>query len=1360
ERASAPPPDEEAVRAATRDRQAADEAQAAAQGRVDEAQGNLDAARELAAQAREMREEAAREAARDIDEASDAGIQNRSWWQNLVRWFTDAWDTIVAICKVIVAVLGIIVLIIGGPLAWVVLAAAVVVLADTLIKYARGEGSLLDVAFAALDCIPGMRGLTSLGGLVRGVRGLATTGLRGIAVGVRGLGESIRRMSRSVRGLSLCGDPVDMATGELVMSATDVELPGVHPLLLERHHRTGVRTGLLFGPSWAGTLDQRLVLDEREARLHTADGMVLRYPVPPPHCAVLPVEGPHWPLLWDGESGGEMTVRQRGTGLTLHFRPVPGRPAATLPLTAISDRNGNAFTLTYDPAGLPAEITHHGGYRVGVTCADGRVTRLTLLSDPDEPTLVAYGYDRAGNLAEIVNSSGLPLRIDHDGRHRVTGWEDRNGTWYRYTYDDADRCVATRGEGGVLDYTFRYDTGARVTTAVDSLGHTRQFAFNDCYQLVAETDPLGHTVRQDWDRRDKLLARTDELGHTTRLTWDAAGNLTAVERPDGATTRARYDEHDLPVEVTGFDGAVRRAEWDAAGNCLSVTEPTGAVTRFTRTPGGALATLTDATGAVQHFTSNAAGQPVRSRDPLGRVTDIDYDAFGRVRQVTDPLGAVTRHTWTVEGRPASVTHPDGATERWAHDAEGNCLSHTDALGRTTHYEYGPFDQLTARTTPDGARHTFDHDTEQRLVRVTNPLGLTWSYTYDPLGSPLSETDFDGHTVRYTYDAAGQLLSRANALGQTVGYAYDVAGRLVTTTSDGVVTAYTNDADGRILTATGPDVALAFAYDAAGRITGETLDGRTLRTVHDVLGRPVARTTPTGATATYAYDAAGQRTTVRVAGRVLTSAYDAAGRETRRGLGAAGVVLHHAWDAADRLTEQTVTAASPVLRRAYRYRADDTVAAVDDARTGGRAFDTDAAGRVTAVRADDWTETYAWDAAGNQSRAAWPGSGPEPEARGDRSYEGTRLTHAGGVAYEYDAAGRVVVRRKVRLSRKPDVWRYTWDAEDRLTSVTTPDGTLWRYLYDALGRRVAKRRTTPDGSVAEETRFTWADVDLVEQTTLVAGEAKAVTLTWERDGARPVAQTERRHLADAPQDVIDEHFYAVVTDLIGTPTELLDENGEVVWRADATLWGLTAPSPGATARTPLCFPGQYADEETQLHYNFLRHYDPLTARYVTPDPLGLDAGPNHRAYVPDPLSWFDYLGLLTCAQNAAILRRNLAAENRIVGPGQAAAHIVPSGFNRGGAPAMRRLLSRYNIDINDAANGIPLGHPTPHNFTHTNRFLSRLDLRLRHIERRGRLTGRGARGIRADIRRELRSVGRQVENELRTGRPGANAYWTA
>ncbi|MGW1559473.1 DUF6531 domain-containing protein [Streptomyces sp. NPDC002144] len=1361
-KSAADKPDESKVRAATRDAQAAKSAHTKARSDVTDAQDALSAAKKMAEDARRMREDAAREAKQRIDDASDAGIRNRSWWEDVGDWFEDNWDTIVTVCKVVVTVVGIIAMIIGGPiLGAIVLVAALVVLADTLYKYSKGQASLWDVGFAALDCIPGGKGITSLGKLAKGMRAFGKTGLKGMAFGVRGFGETARVLGRQMKKLITRGDPVDLATGELVMSATDVLLDGVLPLVLERHHRTSVRSGRFLGPSWTCTLDQRLLLDDTGVRFAVDDGMVLHYPVPDPEVPVLPVEGPAWPLSWDVD--GALAVHHPETGRTLRFRPLPDHTSGELPLSTISDRNGNTVTVTYRADGTPAEITHHGGYRIGVTCGNGRITELVLHSHPERPTLVRYGYDDHGNLSAVHNSSGLPLRFAYDDHRRLTRWEDRNRVWYSFEYDNAGRCVAGHGLDGFLSYTFAYDEEAHRTVAVDSLGHATHYQFNEAYQLVEETDEFGHRVTQEWDHRDRLLRRTDQLGRSLTLEWDEAGRLTAVELPDGSVSTTRYNDLGLPEEITEYDGAVLRQRWDERGNCTSLTTADGATTVFTREPTGALATLTDATGAVHRFTNNPAGQPTSATDPLGATSTYSYDPFGRCVAVVDPLGGRTLRTWSPEGLLTSITGADGSVESWTYDGEGNQLTHTDALGRTTTFAYGPFDLLTSRTTPDGVRHSFRHDTELRLIQVTGPRGLTWDYCYDAVGNLVSETDFDGRTLSYSYDPARQLISRTNAVGQKAEFAYDEVGNQIRATLDGRATTYAHDRAGRLVQAVGPDATLVYDYDRGGRITAEAIDGRVLATAYDVLGRPVNRTTPSGAVATYGYDAAGRRTALRAGDRTLAFSYDHLGRETTRSTDT-GLTLALAWDAGDRLTTQQLTSPTsprPLAHRSYTYRPDGHVTTLDDRTAGRRTFELDSAGRVLTVRAQGWTESYAYDEQGNQTRAAWPDRFSTQEGRGERVHQGNRVLRAGAVHYEYDAAGRVVLRRRTRLSRKPDIWRYTWDADDRLTSVVTPDGTVWRYVYDPLGRRVAKRRLSPDGrSVTEETRFTWDGPHLVEQTTVSTDSAEVSTLTWERDGARPLTQTQRTTLADAPQDVVDERFFAIVTDLVGTPTELVTDHGDIAWRSDATLWGLTALDGAYDTSTPLRFPGQYFDPETQLHYNFFRYYDPVAAAYISADPLGLDAGPNPRAYVPNPLSWLDYLGLLTCAENADLLAKNLAREGRAKSAGEAAAHLVPSGMKRNGAAQARALLEKYGVDINDAANGVPLGHPRPHNFTHRKMFLTRLNGHLNLTVDRMTAAGYGARAIRSALRGELRSIGQQVERELASGQPSANAVWTA
>ncbi|GCB46360.1 putative T7SS-secreted protein [Streptomyces sp. NL15-2K] len=1020
-------------------------------------------------------------------------------------------------------------------------------------------------------------------------------------------------------------DPVDLTTGKMYLPQTDVTLPGALPLVIKRRVESGYRFGRWFGPSWSSTLDQRLEIDSEGVVFVTEDGLLLAYPHPAPGLPTLPSHGPRWPL--DREDGG-YTVTDPQTRRVWHFTD---RADDLAVLEQIDDHNGNWITFEYDTEGTPLGIVSSAGYDVRVSTEAGRVTALRL-SAADQ-VLMRYGYTD-GHLTEVINSSSLPLRFTYDEAGRVTSWTDTNDRGYTYEYDDQDRCVAEGGTHGHMTLRLSYDetdpeTGLRVTTATTAEGHTRRYVVNDAYQVVAESDPLGAVTRFERDRYHRLLSHTDPLGRRTTFRYDETGNLLTLIRPDGREARAQYNELGLPVKVVNPDGTVLRQTYDDRGNRTSVTDPAGQTTRFAYNEAGHLTSVTDPLGHTTTVRCDLAGLPLDITDPLGAVTRYERDTFGRPVTITDPTGAVTRLEWTVEGRLARRTAADGTAESWTYDGEGNCTSHTDPLGGVSHFEYTHFDLLTARTGPDGVRYEFDHDMELRLTKVTNPQGLTWTYSYDAAGRLVTETDFDDRTLTYTYDMADRLASRSNALGEVMTFERDELGRVVRKDAAGQVTTYAYDMTDRLAQATGPDgTTLTLLRDRFGRVRSETVDGRKLTYTYDESGRRTGRTTPTGATTTWSYDAAGRRTGMVASGRPIDVTYDLAGRELARHVGET-VTLEHGFDSLGRLTAQSVTGAEgrTVQSRTYTYRADGNLTGIDDQLSGTRRFDLDAAGRVTAVHAANWTETYAYDAAGNQTSASWPTDHPGQEATGAREYVGTRITRAGNVRYEHDALGRITLRQKTRLSRKPDTWRYEWDAEDRLISVTTPDGTHWRYTYDPLGRRTAKLRMADDGeTVVEHVDFTWDGTTLCEQTTTAPQLPNPVTLTWDHQGLRPIAQTERITTTDAPQDEIDSRFFAIVTDLVGTPSELIDEHGEIAWHTRSTLWGTTAWAANSNTYTPLRFPGQYYDPETGLHYNYFRHYDPEAGRYLTSDPLGLTPAPNPAAYVHNPHIHSDSLGL--------------------------------------------------------------------------------------------------------------------------------------
>ncbi|MEU1131651.1 RHS repeat-associated core domain-containing protein [Streptomyces sp. NPDC005900] len=1251
-----PQPDPDKVKAATRNAASAEKAQKSAQGDVDAAKSALEAAKKMAADARKMREEAAGAAKRKIDEASDAGIRNRKWWEEIGDWVSDNWDSIVAVCKVVVAVVGIIAMIVGGPiLAAIVIIAGAIVLADTLNKYRKGQAGLMDVAFAAMDCVPGMKGITTAAKLAKGMKGLKAMG-KGLKNGLR-RGADDLATSKPVKGRCKNGDPVDMVSGEMLMEKTDVDLPGLLPLILRRTHLSTYFSGRSFGPSWASTLDERLELDHEGALFAAEDGMILSYPVPAPGSSVLPVQGPRLPLDWDGTPGAPLRITDPTTGHTRHFSPTRHAAAAdqafTMPLAAITDRNGHRIDIDRTPDGTPTAVRHSGGYHLHVdTDASHRVTALRLRdpeAGPHGTTLLRYAYDTDGNLSEIHNSSGLPYELTYDERARITSWTDRNGSWYRFAYDDEDRCVRGEGADGFLSCTVSYDTDNHITLYTDSLGHTTRYEYNERRQLVAETDPLGNTTRTEWNSRDQLLSRTDPLGHTIRYVYDDAGNPVSVTRPDGNTTTAVFNDLLQAVTITDQDGLEWSHTYDARGNRLKTVDPEGAETHFAYDEAGRPISVTDPLGRVQRAVCNPAGLTLEITDPLGLRTQVGRDAFGRIRTVTDPAGSLTRLTWTVEGFLAQREVASGEVEYWERDGEGNVLRHIDPAGHVTHHTYTHFALPTGRQDPDGTPHAFAYDTELQLTSVTNPQQRDWTYAFDAAGRLVAETDFNGRCLTYAHDASGRLASRTNGAGETVCYERDVFGRTTLARTDVSTTSYAYDAYGRLIRAVNQDADIKLAYDRQGQVVRESVNGMATSSTYDLVGRRTTRTTPSGTVSEWKYDAGDRPTSLVMAGTRVEFRHDAAGYETGRQYGDT-VSIIQSWDAIGRLADQTLSSCTEATdrvlrRRSYLYRPDGNLAEIVGTAAATRHFNLDAVGRVTELQGPDWTEHYAYDEAGNVSHSRMTGAVGEdsegtgaPSATGAGSWEvtGTLVHRSGRVHHQHDDQGRLVRRSRRLLNGRRQVWTYGWDAEDRLTSVTTPDGATWHYVYDPLGRRISKQLVGEDGTVTRCIAFIWDGSLLVEQ---AAADGTVTTWDYEPDSHRPLAQVDRT------QDDYDVRFHAIVTDLVGTPTELVTTGGDIAWQALTTLWGSdlrpmptisharnaecgqsNAPELASAVDCPLRFPGQYHDPESGLHYNYARHYDPEAARYVSADPLGLEPAPNHHAYVPNPLTWQDPLGL--------------------------------------------------------------------------------------------------------------------------------------
>jgi len=114
----------------------------------------------------------------------------------------------------------------------------------------------------------------------------------------------------------------------------------------------------------------------------------------------------------------------------------------------------------------------------------------------------------------------------------------------------------------------------------------------------------------------------------------------------------------------------------------------------------------------------------------------------------------------------------------------------------------------------------------------------------------------------------------------------------------------------------------------------------------------------------------------------------------------------------------------------------------------------------------------------------------------------------------------------------------------------------------------------------------------------------------------------------------ENAYYIHTDQLNTPRVITDEASHTVWQWDASeAFGnnMANQDPGNTKNEfqfNLRFAGQYFDQETGLHYNYFRNYDPSTGRYVESDPIGLKGGINTYGYVGgNPTGNVDSIGLI-------------------------------------------------------------------------------------------------------------------------------------
>ncbi|XXF80123.1 RHS repeat-associated core domain-containing protein [Myxococcaceae bacterium GXIMD 01537] len=1002
----------------------------------------------------------------------------------------------------------------------------------------------------------------------------------------------------SIRSCSV-GQPVSVATGNVWFDQQDAELAGLPGITFTRSYNSMLQPfsgeeDTALGPGWSHPFQRRILDFETTPNglpqilmLRGQDGVPtyfqdrdgdLRFE------GASPFTREQWIQL-ARDSYGRWTY-------TLHFRKggyeVYNHPDGRL--QSIVDSAGNTTRLTYDVYGAPVTITDGSGRKLTLNYDSNQ--RLTTLSGP-MGLLATYGYDD-GRLTSVRYPDGSGYTFTYDAGNRLTTAADLSGrTLESHTYDAQGRALTSEIADGQERLTLSYQPGKTVVT--DALGNATTYEYASIIgnkQLTRVTGPCtscggggDETSAWTYDAKGRQTSFTNGAGKVTRYEYDPdTGDLLKEIDPLQQETAYTYDSKGRLLTRATPDGGLVTYAHAAAGPASrteKVSETASRTTRFTYTRQGKLKSVTDPRGQSTTLTYNSWGDVASMTSPAVPASaplrvSFGYDRMGRRTTVTDALGNITRTTYDAAGRIRRVTAPDGALTEFTYDAGGRRLTATDPMGRTTSYAYDPYGRLVTVTDPMNGVTRYGYDAMSNLVTLTDPRGKQTSFDYDE-HNRVEKVTAPGETASesFTYDGAGRLRTRTDRRGITTTFEYDDLGRLTRrTSSDGSpADAYDYDPAGRLRSATNATDRLSWTYDLVGQPLTETSDKNrtTLEYTYDPAGNRISVSLNGTLLLGYSYDTASRLKALHRGSDTFQLGYDAASRRTSLQY-PNGVTTDYAYDALSRLSSVTTQRAGSIISQST--------------------YTHDAAGNRVTQTTPDFTETYAYDPLYRLTEVTRNGSPSESyryDAAGNRTSSLTRagwnygdrnelISHS-GASFTYDRNGNLETK-----TEGPDVWKYTWTADNQLARVMKNGTEVARFSYDALDRRVEKTA----GAVT--TTYTHSDEDILrERVTRGTGS----TTNSHADGLGSIVKT-----TDATGAIASSRQY----DAFGNLQAGFDTSGHA-------------------------FTAREWDAETGLYYHRARYYDPKLGRFISEDPKGFRADINFYRYTHDnPVNETDPMGL--------------------------------------------------------------------------------------------------------------------------------------
>ena len=881
-------------------------------------------------------------------------------------------------------------------------------------------------------------------------------------------------------------EPVDMATGAMIDSATDVRIGGMLPMVVARNTDSGMDTSRVFGPGWNTTLDCRIEILPGQILMMTPDGALLEFPPAPVDGSEVGDAGRPWRLCF---VDGAYRVRNIQEGVTYVF--------------GIAGSETHDGKPCYRPDGPVPDYTITGdtpkNYVYSLDEETGEVIRRerTIDDDTQHNDGVAgkdhsdSGANSTGASASDVHNSAAPVNDsavsqnspDNDQANTDKAQSDAanpqddsgNNAGGSGVWEASNSFVNMLASGSVAD-TFNLGVEVQLSTVVHHSGAWIEYEYEQSTgHLVAMRRSDGTVLELKWHNRiSRLLSiwvRNEETHpgeepfRLASYNYDGKGRLLKVINSAAGALRYYYDDQHRPTRWTDRNGHSYHYRFDDKGRVIAQVGSGGMF------PNVAVWLKDTGDDAPEDGTVcvalECAGEFHGNPAEIGDTCINEYfDRLGKL-----PLANLLREKGLVgaglTGRGRAGTRDN---EPWSLSDE---LLHDEFLGdiRPTVYRSTPTGDVWRIITPEGVVTDREYDEHHQIIRETSNTGVVTTIDRDEYGT-VTRIDYgDGTTETITPGAWGEPAQ--------------------VTSRDGLITEYEVDAAGMVTSITDPlGVVTRFEYDwrATGIVPKATItpSGLVRMMECDNAGRPVASIDPAGRRSSVTRDVRGLVTEViDPVGNVTTIEYSPEGWVTRV-VNPDGSERSGTYDGEGNLT-QTINETGATTTTLYTVFDQVSEVVLPNGGVTRYTYNTQME-PITVTNADGHTWQLHYDLDGSiVQEVDYNGLITQSHTTPDK----LRLdvtTGAGTVTTMFDPYGRITET----LDDQGNATAYRWDALGRIHQVTN-QWCITDYSYDEYGRSLTETTTLYSGE-SHTMAFTYGRLGGVEAITHTLPDGKTVSET--------------------------------------------------------------------------------------------------------------------------------------------------------------------------------------------------------------------------------------------------------------------------